>query len=172
MAKRPAPAKTETQEAPAARGARGAGPENQARLDHILARAKEEPGIESPKVAHELQITTLQCSQLADRLVRAGTLGVFKLANGTRTYYMPKVLEKALPKLEKQREADLANRETDRAEKAKAALAELKAKKAAQKAEPAPAAKTSGRKTTKAAAEPAAPAPKPARKRSKVTEAA
>lgn len=113
-----------------ARVGRGPNPENAKRLEHILERTTAEPGITSPTLADELGITTLQCSQLADRLVRDGAIAVFKLASGVRTYYTPKAFQKAEAKLVKDRERELADRETNRAEKSKAALAELKAKKA------------------------------------------
>lgn len=130
MAKTPKPAPVA--ETPA-RAGRGPNPENAKRLEHILERTKAEPGITSPALAAELEITTLQCSQLADRLVRDEQIAVFKRANGVRTYYTPKALQKVEAKLEKERERELAERETDRAEKSKAALAELKAKKAGAK---------------------------------------
>ena len=126
---------TPDEETPARRG-RGPSPENAERLDHILERTKAEPGIPSPTLAVELDITTLQCSQLADRLVRNGDIAVFKLANGVRTYYTPKALQKVEAKLEKERERELAERETNRAEKSKAALAELKARKSAKAVKP------------------------------------
>ena len=111
--------------------------ENQARLDHILARTKEEPGILSSALAQELGITTLQCSQLTDRLVKAGTIEFFKRANGQRMNFLPKDLAKALPKLEKEKAAEIEARankpaDTDRFAKLKEAKA---AKAAAAKAD-------------------------------------
>lgn len=167
MAKNPKTAPVE--ETPARRG-RGPSPENAERLDHILERTKAEPGIESPTLAAELDITTLQCSQLADRLVRNGDIAVFKLANGVRTYYTPKALQKVEAKLEKERERELAEREANRAEKSKAALAELKAKKSAKRSKVSDDEDLIGSKParkTKAAAAEEAPA-KPRRSRAKV----
>lgn len=63
--------------------------ENQARLDHILKRTAEEPGVTSPTLARELNISTLQCSQLTDRLVKRGELLIIKIAGGVRTNYLP-----------------------------------------------------------------------------------
>lgn len=66
---------------------RGPSPENQARLDYIVQRAANEPGVTSPTIAKELGIGTLTCSQLADRLVRKNEIQVHKIAGGVRTYY-------------------------------------------------------------------------------------
>lgn len=66
---------------------RGPSPENQKRLDHIVARANKEPGVPSPTIAKELNMSTLQLSQLADRLVRKGKIVLVKIAGGVRTYY-------------------------------------------------------------------------------------
>lgn len=62
-------------------------PENQKRLDHILKAVHGKPGVTSPTIARELGISTLQCSQLADRLVRRGEIRVEKIEGGIRTYY-------------------------------------------------------------------------------------
>lgn len=62
-------------------------PENQARLDFILRAVEGKPGVTSPTIARELGISTLQCSQLADRLVRRGEIRVEKVEGGIRTYY-------------------------------------------------------------------------------------
>lgn len=59
---------------------RSASEVNQARLDHIMTRTKAEPGVESRVLAGELDITTLQCSQLTDRLVKSGEIEIFKKA--------------------------------------------------------------------------------------------
>lgn len=75
-----------TTEAPAARG-RGPNPENVQRLEHIVTRAKQEPGVTSPTIAKELGISTLSCGQLADRLVRKGDIQLHKMLSGMRTYY-------------------------------------------------------------------------------------
>lgn len=138
MARTPKAAEaTETEKSTkAAAPGRAVREENQARLDHILARTKEEPGILSAVLAQELGITTLQCSQLTDRLVKAGTLEFFKRANGQRMNFLPKDLAKALPKLEKEKAAEIEARankpaDTDRFAKLKEAKA---AKAAAAKA--------------------------------------
>lgn len=141
-----APAATETKAGPG----RAVREENQARLDHILARTKEEPGILSAALAGELGITTLQCSQLTDRLVKAGTIEFFKRANGQRMNFLPKDLAKALPKLEKERDAEIEARANKPADNDR--FAKLKEAKAAKQA----AAK---------AAKAAEPAEKPARRR-------
>ena len=74
---------TEEKKAPVPRGPN---PENQRRLDYIVQRTKEVPGITSPTIAKELGISTLQCSQLTDRLVKAGTI-VIKKVGPIRTNY-------------------------------------------------------------------------------------
>ena len=80
-----APAETAAPKAPPV--PRGPSPENQARLDYIVQRAASEPGVTSPTIAKELEIGTLTCSQLADRLVRKGDIQLRKTAGGVRTYY-------------------------------------------------------------------------------------
>lgn len=66
---------------------RGPSPENAQRLQYIKERTEQEPGVTSPTIAKELEISTLSCSQLADRLVRKGEIQLRKIAGGTRTYY-------------------------------------------------------------------------------------
>lgn len=131
---------SETQNPKKATPGRAVREENQARLDHILARTKEEPGILSATLAQELDITTLQCSQLTDRLVKAGTIEFFKRANGQRMNFLPKDLAKALPKLEKEKAAEIEARankpaDTDRFAKLKEAKATKAAAAKADKAE-------------------------------------
>lgn len=76
-----------TEEAPKASPVpRGPSPENQARLDYIVQRAASEPGVTSPTIAKELEIGTLACGQLADRLVRKGEIQLYKVGS-LRTYY-------------------------------------------------------------------------------------
>ena len=111
--------------------------DNAERLEYILKRTKEEPGVTSPTLAKELDITTLACSQLTDRLVKKGELSIFKLASGVRTNYMPKDLAKVEAKLIKARDLELAEREANRAQKSKEALEALKASKKTTKT-PAP----------------------------------
>lgn len=72
---------------------RGPSPENQKRLDYILQRTTEEPGISSPVIAKELGISTLQTSQLTDRLVKAGKIVVHKIEGGVRTNYTPEAFK-------------------------------------------------------------------------------
>jgi topoisomerase IA-like protein len=79
-----ATAPTETKAPPVPRGP---SPENAARLDHILKRSTNEPGVASPILAKELGISTLSCSQLTDRLVRQGKLVIRKVDGGVRTNY-------------------------------------------------------------------------------------
>lgn len=140
MAKKPLPAAaTKTTAAPAKPApavSRGRGPnlENQSRLDTILARTKAEPGVESRVLADELGITTLQCSQLTDRLVRSGEIEIFKKANGVRTNWLPKDLAKNLPKLQKQFDADVAAKAANATDDKTAKFAKLKADKAAKAA--------------------------------------
>jgi len=77
----------QTEEAPkAAAVPRSPSPENQARLDYIVQRTESEPGVSSPTIAKELEIGTLPCGQLADRLVRKGDILLHKVGS-LRTYY-------------------------------------------------------------------------------------
>lgn len=69
------------------RRGRSVSPENQKRLDFILKAVQQNPGVSSPTIAKELEISTLQCSQLADRLVRKGEIVVKKVEGGIRTYH-------------------------------------------------------------------------------------
>ena len=94
--------------------------ENQKRLDTIVSMTEKTPGVASRVIADKLDITTLQCSQLADRLVEAETIKVFKLANGQRTYYPPKGFAAIEKKLIKERDAAIAEREAPKPKKEKA----------------------------------------------------
>lgn len=76
---------TEATEAP--KGPRGPSPENAQRLQYILDRTTQEPGVASPTLAKELGISTLSCSQLTDRLVRKGEIVVKKNDKGVRQNY-------------------------------------------------------------------------------------
>ena len=93
--------------------------ENQKRLDTIVSMTEKTPGVASRVIADKLDITTLQCSQLADRLVEAETIKVFKLANGQRTYYPPKGFAAIEKKLIKERDAAIAEREAPKPKKKK-----------------------------------------------------
>lgn len=95
--------------------------ENQKRLDTIVAMTEKTPGVASRVIADKLNITTLQCSQLADRLVEAETIKMFKLANGQRTYYPPKGFAAIEKKLIKERDATIAERDAPKPKKEKAA---------------------------------------------------
>lgn len=63
-------------------------PENQARIEYILKRVNEAPGISSPDLAKEMEIPSMATSHFGDRLVRQGLIKmVKKVPTGTRTYY-------------------------------------------------------------------------------------
>lgn len=81
---------TEATQAPTEKtpkGPRGPSPENAARLQYIIDRTNQEPGVASPTLAKELEISTLSCSQLTDRLVRKGEIIVKKNDKGVRQNY-------------------------------------------------------------------------------------
>ena len=143
-------------------------PKTQERLAHIYKRTQEEPGILSATLANELDITSLQCSQLGDRLVNQGLIEVFKLANGARANFLPKDLAKILPRLEKQRETEIAarkaNADTDKAEKFRQLKEKAAAKKAAEAADK-PAGKRVPGKAAEAKSTPAPAEAPAARKR-------
>lgn len=109
--------------------------ETQNRMDYIKTRVVEEPGVLSAELARELDMNSLACSQLGDRMVKAGVIDLFKLANGQRSYYLPAVLKKKLPSLEKQRDKELEERSAAKAQprpvkpKTKPAGAEKKSRK-------------------------------------------
>lgn len=119
-------------ETPAKGPGRQPSEETQKRIDHILARVKEEPGILSADLARELDMGSLPCSQLGDRLVKSGQIAMFKLASGQRSYYMPGVLKRKLASLEKARDKELAERAAKKSDPLKKPKS-----KAAAKAEPA-----------------------------------
>lgn len=112
--------------------------DNDGRLEYILKRVTEEPGVLSAEIAKELGITSLACSHLGDRLIRTGAIEIFKLANGARSNYLPKDLSKVRAKLEKQREADVAAREANADEGKAEKFRKLKEAAAAKKAAAAP----------------------------------
>jgi hypothetical protein len=134
-------------DAPEKRGPR-TNPETAGRLAHLAARAISEPGVASAVLAKELNITSLLCGQLGDRLVKQEGVLLFKLPNGHRTYYpVGTDMEKVAA------DAQVAE-EAAKVAKAEAA-AEAAAVKAAKAAEAAvaKAAKAEAEKTAKLAAE-------------------
>lgn len=68
---------------------REASSKTQERLNTILETTKAQPGVTSPEIAKILDISTLTCSQLGDRLVKSGQIVLVKLPSNVRTYYRP-----------------------------------------------------------------------------------